>query len=1256
MTVLDTRKSALSYYGFSNEEVDKYLNSTRNALTVQQSNERQNESDENSVYGPIKEYWNNVIDSVKTVGELTQTGFKKMGSDLQEVSEDVKESAVELKEGAVGKDFEFEEYWKRGLGKSTLSLALEYHTNNGLLGADMQTSLQPEPEDTGHIERAIETVSTLIGDIPVGALSAGATAMATGGNIIASGASAGFVTEGMRQTYIEALQRGQVENFSEWWNIFIEKGLGEAVKAGIVTGAGVGAPGIVDKLGGRSALLKFGTQYGVFSSLGPILEGRLPTKNELINVGLVMAGLGGTAMGVKKGTDMIINRVGSSNKTTAQVLEEVSKSPDMLEDALSSNMTGFRKPVADGDKLEVAFEGGKVPEFLKEPIKKPDVEKQKLEKSLEELNEPLISDDKAIESIASTISTSKKTSSILANLVDSKNKSVTQFLDKLHPAFVAEQAIKKSGGNLNEAITAYQQFRIQPGQVGKSVSFLSTGTFKFDAPTKNTGKSLTEVFKNYTPKMMKEWDVYAKSKRAIERNDKGLETGVDIAAAKQAVKALDKKHGKAFKEYLVFQDSVLDYMVDSGMTSKDTAMALREASKDYVPFARDIEVDASGPFSSNIMNPYKAFKGSEKATFSPSETVFMNTLSQITAAERNFANVKFIELIESNPTVFPNIKKSVARAKATKLTREELEKVVDNPKSLKDETVDGFSVFRRDGHQLSDSEIVVFRKGKREVWEVGEDLAKIFKDASREEAGFLIKIAEPFSKTLRVGATLAPDFVVRNLSRDTISAAILSDNSFIPLYHSLSGFKSLIFKGDKMYENFVKSGAMQSMFISMDRNYFAQNMKQFMQADKMRNVITNPLEWLRVSAELFETSSRLGEFKLSYNKLKRNKNLTDKEILEGSGFAARDVTLDFGRIGTKVANWNRINAFLNATIQGHVKLYESFKRNPVRTTAKISAYITAPSVLLWLQNHDDERYKDLPRWQKDLFWIYITGDGTLADGDYTVWRIPKPFGPGIVFGTGAERMLDHFVDEDPIAMKKFVNEQIGGFSTLTGLLPDVVRPALEIYTNKSFFTDKPIVPRYLEKVLPEYRYSEYTSETGKIVGKWLSETTNGTLGSPASFDHIMSSWTGTLGRYGLEFSDYLLNKFDVVDTPEKPLDTLSDVPFIKAFVVRNPTGGSEQVERFYDYYNQVSAKLNTIQKLLAENNPEEAQRVHGKINFKLLPLVEMQKAISSQSKYIKAIYNSDMTPEEKRQAIDEIYRAMIVVAKQGVSIAENTKE
>ncbi len=130
-----------------------------------------------------------------------------------------------------------------------------------------------------------------------------------------------------------------------------------------------------------------------------------------------------------------------------------------------------------------------------------------------------------------------------------------------------------------------------------------------------------------------------------------------------------------------------------------------------------------------------------------------------------------------------------------------------------------------------------------------------------------------------------------------------------------------------------------------------------------------------------------------------------------------DLTIDFAKIGTKVQALNLITAFFNARLQGYARLAQAFKEKPANTTLKTFAYITAPSIVLWYLNHDDPRYQQLPQWQKDLFWIVITpeigiGDNIVEDdNDYTIYRIPKPFEPGLLFGTLPERMLDWAYNE-----------------------------------------------------------------------------------------------------------------------------------------------------------------------------------------------------------------------------------------------------
>lgn len=1221
---LEIQQKGLKAYGFSDDDIDKEIEKENReyalALKVQK---KEDEEKEEGLVNTIKSYWKDVYNSVQ-----------------------------EAKEEAIGTDDQFfvDEYFKRGFGRSVMSLTKQYHGNGGYFDESLQRSLQPEPIGTGYLERFVESLGQITGDILPAIPPTVLGALASRGNAFATGFSGGFVTEGMRATYIEALKRGEVDSVSEWWDIFTQYGLSEAIKGGIVMGAGLAAPGVVTKLGGKSAFLKYGTQYAVFAGLGPALEGRLPTKDELINVGLLMGTFGGLGYGAKKAKDMVMDRVGKSNKTTNEVLDELGQDPGMIADAHSSNITTFRKKIPDGDKAEASFEGVKITK------KKKPTEKEILEKENEKVNEKIEFDDPALQDILNTIQQQPKKIPFLDKFKDSRSKFVSQYLDRLHPVYQMQKIYEKTG-SVKQTMGAYEQLRIGPGQIGKGMGFLKN-TFKFLEPSKNTGDGLLNILQKnnmYNRKSNLEFDIYAKAKRAVELESKGLETGVNIKNAKKSVKKLKNKYETIFREVQRTEREVNQYLVDAGVVSAETLKTIETASKDYVPFARVLEpTEGVGTSTVSVTNPFKRFKGSKRKTYPILETIFMNQLQKIAIAERNFAYNKLIDMVKANPKLFPEVTQVKAQVKGTRISREELEKIVDKPDSLKPEVADGLTVFRKNGQNLSDTEIAVYVNGKKEVWKVGEDITKALSDMTKQESDIIVKSLGPFSKALRIGATLAPDFMVRNFNRDTLSAAIFSRNNFLPFYNSMTGFKSLIFRGDKMYEKFVRSGAMQSMFISMDRNYFMKDVQSAINAGKVHNMIKHPGELLRAGAEMFEVSTRLGEFKMTYNRLKKEQggSLTDKEILERSGFDARDVTLDFGKMGLKIAWWNRINAFLNAGIQGNLRLYEAFRDRPLATTLRIGAYITTPSVLLWIANHDDERYKQLPRWQKDLFWILITGDGTVEDGDYTVFRIPKPYGPGILFGTGAEKMLDYFLDNDPESMKTFIKEQLDISNNFTGLMPDAIRPAVELQTNYNFFTNAPIVPRYIEGALPDYEYSEYTSTTGRVIGKFISETTNGAYGSPATVDHLISSWTGTLGRYALELSDKILEKAGVIDTPEKPATTLADIPFIKAFVVRNPTGGSEYVERFYKNYNKIKERLNTVNKLIKEQNVEEALKVYSETDIQMLPLIEIAEVMSSQRAFIKAIYYSDMTPIEKRQAIDDMYRSMIELAKNGLEFLE----
>src|SRR5205823_5932291 len=127
--------------------------------------------------------------------------------------------------------------------------------------------------------------------------------------------------------------------------------------------------------------------------------------------------------------------------------------------------------------------------------------------------------------------------------------------------------------------------------------------------------------------------------------------------------------------------------------------------------------------------------------------------------------------------------------------------------------------------------------------------------------------------------------------------------------------------------------------------------------------------------------------------------------------------------------YNMITAFGNAQLQGLDRIGRQFKDRPTNTLLKVAGGITLPSVLLWWANHDDPRWQEIPHWQKDLFWLVMTKDH--------VYRIPKPFELGVVFGSGVERILDATIGKNPEAFADL------GKSIMSVIIPNYIPTAIQ---------------------------------------------------------------------------------------------------------------------------------------------------------------------------------------------------------------------
>ena len=1169
----------------------------------------------------IKEYWKSISKEVEK-----DVGYPEILTEDQ-IPDD--NAADRIEKFLFGSDerYQFKPYFEKAIGNSGINKIIKYHSE-GKWGFEVD---QPQPEGTGFLEKLTEGAVGLVAELPTfapGAIVGGLTS-GPGGGVFGGGFSAGAI-QGM---YTEALKRGKVKTYSEWWDIFIEEGLSEGAKTGVKLYSAYKLPLVLGKVPFLNPVVnniagKTITQSSAFTAAGLVMNDDLPTAEDFAITTLLFA-----PFNIKAPKSKIDNVISKTAKKPIDVISDLIKDRTIWEDINSKNIDIPRA------YREIASE--------KKQVKLEPITKETIEKADKVLDATRAELDKSIkyEPTERTFKTENIIDDIFYNLIDQN-----------HVYKRAEKKANKLGINYEKEISPYENFQLLNGVRGTIESFVERGALDFKTNLV-VGPSLKQIFKDNkinTIGLYKDFVRYGISKRAIEKNAQKLETGVNIQAAKKFVKE-NPQFEKAFRDVVKVSELALKQLLDAGVITKEVYQAALKANKDFVPFFRDFLEDAgSGNFSKNVRNPLKFFKGSKRQIVDPFESIYNNISTYITIARRNEANISFIEMIEKgrkiDPNFFPEVQISKKRTKETKISEKELESIVDNPKSLKPEVRDGFSVFRKESGILKNSEIVIYRNGKREVWEVGESFARPTKVFDKTVFQSIANVLSLPSRTLRAGATGAAEFMYNNVSRDAFTSAILSKGYYPPYLQTIMG-AGLMIKPirtklglDPVFQKYVKSGALQNSLVTFDRTYFDRSIKEYFTKTKPINYIKNFPEFFRIYLEFSEGINRSGNFTLALNR-NLKKGLPPEIALRKAAFETRENPIDYRRMGAKIFALNQISAFFNARIQGLNQTIKAFKERPVQTYAKTFMFVQLPSILLWMANHDDPDYQSLPQWRKDLFWhIKVNG---------TYYPIPKPFEIGLIFGTGTERFLDYYYDNDPKAIEKF--KDAIAVQTLKGLIPfpDIAKPWFEAKNNRNFFFDRPIIPPGLENVPSEYQFTDYTSETTKLIASLIRKIQGddfSKLSSPLVLENAWRGWTGGIGGYILALSDSLLDAVGVIDRSNNRKKMLSEYPIIRAIIIKNPDRNAEPITDFRKLYEPVQKRLNAARILQNRGEIAKASAEKRKLPKNWVLLEKAYRAIQVQEDFIRNINEAkNSSPEEKLYLTNIVLKDMINGAKQAIN-------
>lgn len=843
----------------------------------------------------------------------------------------------------------------------------------------------------------------------------------------------------------------------------------------------------------------------------------------------------------------------------------------------------------------------------------------------------------------------------------------TNYVDDLHPLKVLEDDALKSARKRNINVpmelkpskSPYILARLYRGEANKVANYLDNKAF--NTRLEEVGESYKDVFGDLTKDELDEFNMYLMAKRSIDLNMRGIETGIGRKDAEIIVNNLEGKWSERAYRVYRYINNLMQYAIDAGLISEEQFAAMRKVDPHYVPFEREYPVD-DRPMARRLApsQVVKRMKGSDRRIVPVHESLLKNTANIIANADKNIIMQRIAELaeLEGSGKYIERVpsKKKVALPKGTHLMKENEDNIIHaNTVELVDPQTGNTITFAEMTDEFwtrkgadNKTEITVFRDGEPKVYEVTPEFANLVNGLSPQDVNVLWKTARLPATTLRAGATLTPEFAIKNAIRDNLEAFINSEGLFIPFVDQAKGGYHLL-RSDKELKDWQNAGGSLANFIPKDRKAIQKRIKKINKnydlikstgyTDAVINQVkeVNPIGIARLASEVSEDSTRLGAYGVNKKHFKK-KGYSEYDAKLGAAFASREATLDFAKIGAKVRGLNSIIAFLNAGIQGTDKMARNLKNHPVKTLGALSV-IMLPSLLFHFANEGDEDIKDLNKTVKDTNWV------TKVNGKMV--KIPKPQN-AIPFLTMLERTLDSTPENWWTNVK-------GGLADYLELnvwsnMPTALQPIIEKERNKTSYLGLKLVPAEVENLMPEYQFTGATSETAKWVSKTLSNFgISNSYTSPIVLDQFVRDWTGGTGQY-------ILNGLDYVSTGKEKEDIYDyeHTPLFKAFRVAYPTRGNSQAYKDFMEKSEKLIKQYDTGKYLLKHDPQDmtyaAAQKYGYIKKYRATIVDLGRTL-------KAIQdNKKMSVQEKRENADMLNSRMIDLSKQGLTLIDTISE
>jgi len=499
-----------------------------------------------------------------------------------------------------------------------------------------------------------------------------------------------------------------------------------------------------------------------------------------------------------------------------------------------------------------------------------------------------------------------------------------------------------------------------------------------------------------------------------------------------------------------------------------------------------------------------------------------------------------------------------------------------------------------------------------------------------------LKLGGVAADLLRSGVTRTPLYIARQLIRDPMAAAFtggLNYNAFTAVLKAGKEFVRMNRGTSDAQMKLLEKGLVQSGIFAGDTSDMKKMALQIA-SGKDQSVMDKVFAAADRAALRADAATR----SLVYENAEAN-GLSDVEAdmmtMESMNFYKRGLspTLQYA---------SRLIPFFNAQIQGLNVLFKAARGNmPFEEQQQIkrkffnnAMLLVATGLVYAMAMEDDETFRNArPRDKYTNFFLPIPGlDEPI--------KLPIPFEAGYFYSLAVAAVDGMRAETDSKeqwkALKDMFLNSIPGYSSMG--IPQIVKPAFEVWTNKNFMSGSDIESRRFQGMDTEERYNANTTELAKAMSKALP------ILSPIQIEHIVRGYFGVLPLAVVATTNGLFAREGKGEAPEK---RLSELPVLGPAFQKKYGGGDKDVA--YEMAEKAMTAKTTLNKLVAEGRREDAVAYRDENRARL--------AVASAAGQYRQLVGrinadlrrtqerSDLTAAEKRVRIDNLEKAADEAAK-----------